>query len=60
MNSTGLNEDNVFISESGMAYYVGKDKEDMEEIMFVVASLAEGDVSFEKCLNVIKGWKEGK
>lgn len=57
---SGLNEDNVFISESGMAYYAGKDKEDMEEVMYVVASLVEGDVSFEKCLNVIKGWKEGK
>lgn len=40
----------VYTSESGLVYYVGDDKEYLLNIIATIATLVEGDVSFEKAI----------
>jgi len=44
----------VYTSESGLVYYVGDDKEYLLNIIATVATLVEGDVSFEKAIATIE------
>lgn len=44
----------VYTSESGLVYYVGDGKEYLLNIIATVATLVEGDVSFEKAIATIE------
>lgn len=44
----------VYTSESGLVYYVGDDKEYLLNIIATVATVVEGDVSFEKAIATIE------
>ena len=44
----------VYTSESGLVYYVGDSKEYLLNIIATVATLVEGDVSFEKAIATIE------
>lgn len=44
----------VYTSESGLVYYIGDGKEYLLNIIATVATLAEGDVSFEKAIATIE------
>lgn len=44
----------VYTSESGLVYYVGDGKEYLLNIIAIVATLVEGDVSFEKAIATIE------
>lgn len=44
----------VYTSESGLVYYVGDDKEYLLNIIETIATLVEGDVSFEKAVATIE------
>ena len=44
----------VYTSESGLVYYVGDGKEYLLNIIATIATLVEGDVSFEKAIATIE------
>lgn len=44
----------VYTSESGLVYYVGDGKEHLLNIIATIATLVEGDVSFEKAIATIE------
>lgn len=44
----------VYTSESGLVYYVGDGKEYLLNIIATVATLVEGDISFEKAIATIE------
>ena len=44
----------VYTSESGLVYYVGNGKEYLLNIIATLATLVEGDVSFEKAIATIE------
>lgn len=44
----------VYTSESGLVYYVGDGKEYLLNVIATVATLVEGDVSFEKAIATIE------
>ena len=50
----GTLSNGVYTSESGLVYYVGDDKEYLLNIITTVATLVEGDVSFEKAIAAIE------
>lgn len=50
----GALSNGVYTSESGLVYYVGDDKEYLLNIIVTVATLVEGDVSFEKAIAKIE------
>lgn len=55
MNSLrGALSKGVYTSESGLVYYVGDGKEYLLNIIATVATLVEGDVSFEKAIATIE------
>lgn len=50
----GTLSNRVYTSESGLVYYVGDGKEYLLNIISTVATLVEGDVSFEKAIAMIE------
>jgi len=50
----GTLSNGVYTSESGLVYYVGDGKEYLLNIIAIVATLVEGDVSFEKAIATIE------
>jgi len=50
----GTLSNGIYTSESGLVYYVGDDKEYLLNIIATVATLVEGDVSFEKAIATIE------
>lgn len=50
----GTLSNGVYTSESGLVYYVGDGKEYLLNILATVATLVEGDVSFEKAIATIE------
>jgi hypothetical protein len=50
----GTLSNGVYTSESGLVYYVGDGKEYLLNIIEIVATLVEGDVSFEKAIAMIE------
>jgi len=50
----GTLSNGVYTSESGLVYYVGDGKEYLLNIIATVATLVEGDVSFEKAIATIE------
>lgn len=44
----------VYTSESGLVYYVGDGKEYLLNTIATVATLVEGDISFEKAIATIE------
>lgn len=53
-NVRGTLSKGVYTSESGLVYYVGDGKEYLLNIIATVATLVEGDVSFEKAIATIE------
>jgi hypothetical protein len=53
-NTRGTLSNGVYTSESGLVYYVGDGKEYLLNIIATVATLVEGDVSFEKAIATIE------
>ena len=53
-NVRGTLSNGVYTSESGLVYYVGDGKEYLLNIIATVATLVEGDVSFEKAIATIE------
>ena len=53
-NVRGTLSNGVYASESGLVYYVGDGKEYLLNIIATVATLVEGDVSFEKAVATIE------
>lgn len=50
----GTLSNGVYTSESGLVYYVGDGKEYLLNIIATIATLVEGDVSFEKAIATIE------
>ena len=50
----GTLSNGVYTSESGLVYYVGDGREYLLNIIATVATLVEGDVSFEKAIATIE------
>ena len=50
----GTLSNGVYTSESGLVYYVGDGREYLLNIIATVATLVEGDVSFEKTIATIE------
>lgn len=50
----GILSNGVYTSESGLVYYVGDGKDHLFNIIETVATLVEGDVSFEKAIATIE------
>ena len=50
----GALSNGVYTSESGLVYYIGDGKEYLLNIIATVATLVEGDVSFEKAIATIE------
>ena len=50
----GTLSNGVYTSESSLVYYVGDGKEYLLNIIATVATLVEGDVSFEKAIATIE------
>lgn len=50
----GTLSNGVYTSESGLVCYVGDGKEYLLNIIATVATLVEGDVSFEKAIAMIE------
>ena len=53
-NIRGTLSNGVYTSESGLVYYVGDGKEYLFNIIGTIATLVEGDVSFEKAVATIE------
>jgi ABC-type polysaccharide/polyol phosphate transport system ATPase subunit len=50
----GALSNGVYTSESGLVYYVGDGKDHLLNIIATIATLVEGDVSFEKAVATIE------